>query len=167
MRILIPVLVLLISNSVLAETSEAVSELKGLGNKITGQVNFKKIAPGGVEVKIAITGVTPGEHGFHIHQFGDCSAPDGTSAGGHFNVGEHPHSHRENASRHVGDLGNLVADKDGNIQITFVDPQIELTGEKSILGRGLILHVDADDFITQPTGNSGARISCGVIGVKN
>lgn len=167
MRILITLLVCLISSPAFAETSEAIAELKGLGNKITGQVNFKKIAPAGVEVKINISGVAPGKHGFHIHQYGDCSAPDGTSAGGHFAVGDHPHAHREDASRHVGDLGNLDADAEGNISVTFVDPQLEFSGEKNILGRGLILHADADDFKTQPTGNSGARIACGVIGVKN
>ncbi len=167
MRIYIPILLLLLSNSLFAETSSAVSELKGLGNEITGTVSFTKAVPTGVDVKIDISGVTPGEHGFHIHQFGDCSALDGTSAGGHFSVGDHQHSHREAASRHVGDLGNLLADKDGNIKVTFNDPQIELNGEKSIVGRGLILHADADDFKTQPTGNSGARIACGVIGIKN
>ena len=166
MRTFIISLILLISNSAFAEVTEAVAELKGLGQEISGQVVFTKAAPAGVEVKIQISGVTPGEHGFHIHQFGDCTAADGTSAGGHFTVGDHPHAHRETASRHLGDLGNLLADEQGNINVSFVDPQLEFSGEKSIIGRGVILHADADDYKTQPTGNSGARIACGVIGIR-
>jgi Cu-Zn family superoxide dismutase len=134
------------------------------GNKVAGKVTFTKEA-GGIRVTGEITGLTPGKHGFHIHEFGDCSAPDGTSAGGHFNPMGHPHAGPGVEKRHVGDLGNLDANEAGVAKVDFVDKQLAFDGPHSILGRGVIVHAKADDLKTQPTGDAGGRIACGVIGV--
>lgn len=131
-------------------------------NTARGEVTFTKEA-GGVHVVGSFSGLVYGEHGFHIHEKGDCSAPDGTSAGGHFNPGGKPHAAREAAARHAGDLGNLKADPYGLARIDFVDATLSLSGPDSIVGRAVIIHEKADDFTTQPTGNAGARQACGVI----
>ena len=112
-----------------------------------------------------ISGLTPGKHGFHIHEYGDCSSDDGTSAGGHFNPNGMPHSMPTSEQRHVGDLGNIEADKDGKAHLDYFDTVISFSGKNSIVGRGLIVHEKEDDLKTQPTGAAGARVACGVIGV--
>jgi Cu-Zn family superoxide dismutase len=134
------------------------------GNTAQGTVTFTQEA-GGVRVTANITGVPAGEHGFHIHEFGDCSAADGTSAGGHFNPDNMAHGAQNAPTRHVGDLGNVTADANGNITLNLLDTRLSMNGPHTILGRGLILHANPDDFKTQPTGNAGGRIACGVIGV--
>jgi Cu-Zn family superoxide dismutase len=131
-------------------------------NTPRGEVTFTTEA-NGVHVVGSFSGLTYGEHGFHIHEKGDCSAPDASSAGGHFNPTTHPHAARDAATRHVGDLGNLKADPYGLARIDFVDTQISLSGPDSIIGKAVIIHEKADDFTTQPTGNAGARQACGVI----
>jgi len=131
------------------------------GNTATGTVSFTEV-DGGVRVVAIFAGLTPGEHGFHVHEKGDCSAPDGTSAGGHFNPEGHDHGLPEQATRHAGDLGNLVADAEGNASLDHVFTGLTLRGETAIIGRGLIVHADKDDG-GQPTGNAGARVACGVI----
>jgi Cu-Zn family superoxide dismutase len=133
------------------------------GNSVEGQVTFSK-TDGGVKVSGHITGLTPGKHGFHIHEFGDCTAPDGTSAGGHFNPAGAQHGAPTDAMRHEGDLGNVDANAQGVADIDYVDTHASFEGEASILGRGVIVHAAPDDFKTQPTGNAGARVACGVIG---
>ena len=127
-----------------------------------GEVTFTAEA-GGVHVVGSFSGLVLGEHGFHVHEKGDCSAPDGTSAGGHFNPATKPHAAREAAERHAGDLGNLKADPYGLARVDFVDSTLSLSGPDSIIGRAVIVHEKADDFKTQPTGNAGARQACGVI----
>ncbi|HKQ96541.1 MAG TPA: superoxide dismutase family protein, partial [Candidatus Polarisedimenticolia bacterium] len=116
----------------------------------------------GVHVVADLTGLTPGEHGFHIHEKGDCSAPDGTSAGGHFNPGGHPHG-APGAEHHVGDLGNITADASGKAHLEGIFAFMSMTGADSIVGRAVIVHAAADDLKTQPTGNAGGRQACGVI----
>jgi superoxide dismutase, Cu-Zn family len=134
------------------------------GSKVTGIIVFTKKGD-----QVAITGVvnglTPGLHGFHIHVYGDCSAPDGTSSGGHFNPTNMPHGAPNAAKRHVGDLGNITADSSGKATINMMDKVIKLSGPSSIIGRGVIIHAKADDLKTQPTGDAGARVACGVIGI--
>jgi len=132
--------------------------------KAFGIVTFT-VVENGVRVIAERAGLTPGKHGFHIHEFGDCSAPDGASAGGHYNPTDMPHSMPASAKRHVGDLGNVEAGKDGTVHLDYVDTMISLTGEHSIIGRGVIVHEKEDDLTTQPTGAAGARVACGVIGV--
>ena len=127
-----------------------------------GEVTFTAES-GGVHVVGTFSGLVYGEHGFHVHEKGDCSAPDGTSAGGHFNPATQPHAAREATARHVGDLGNLKADPYGLARVDFVDKTLSLSGPNSIIGKAVIIHEKADDFTTQPTGNAGARQACGVI----
>jgi Cu-Zn family superoxide dismutase len=134
------------------------------GNKASGTVTFTEVADG-VQVHADITGLTPGNHGFHVHEFGDCSAADASSAGAHFNPTNNPHAGPDAAERHVGDMGNVEADASGKATLEYVDHQISLTtDERSVIGRSVVVHVKADDLKTQPAGDSGARIACGVIG---
>jgi len=118
-----------------------------------------------VHVIAQVSGLTPGrEHGFHIHEAGDCSSGDGMSTKGHFNPHGKPHGHYASAERHAGDLPALKADANGNALLdTVVDIVTVAAGPASIVGRGLIVHASADDYRTQPTGNAGARVACAVI----
>jgi Cu-Zn family superoxide dismutase len=134
------------------------------GSQVMGTVTFTK-TDAGVQVVADITGLTPGQHGFHIHEFGDCSAPDATSAGGHFNPSKNPHAGHDDAKRHEGDLGNIEADSSGKAHLELTDKMMTMSGEMSIIGRGVIVHEKVDDLKTQPTGNAGGRVACGVIGV--
>src|SRR5207244_10719985 len=134
------------------------------GNKVSGTVTFTEVADG-VQVRAEISGLTPGNHGFHVHEFGDCSAADVSSAGAHFNPTSKPHAGPESAERHVGDMGNVQADASGNAKLEYVDHQISLTNdERSAIGRSVVVHAKADDLKSQPAGDSGARVGCGVIG---
>jgi Cu-Zn family superoxide dismutase len=134
------------------------------GNAVAGTVTFTEVADG-VQVQADITGLTPGKHGFHIHEFGDCSSPDGSSAGGHFNPTNKPHAGPDMTERHVGDMGNVEADASGAAKLDYVDHDMSLTNDKlSIIGRSVVIHAKADDLKTQPAGDSGPRVACGVIG---
>lgn len=134
------------------------------GGDVSGQVTFTKVEDG-IRVEAEIRGLTPGPHGFHIHEFGDCSSPDAMSAGGHFNPDKSDHGAMKAEKRHVGDLGNIEANARGVAKIDVVDPTLAFAGAHNILGRGVIIHEKADDYKTQPTGNAGGRLACGVIGV--
>lgn len=134
------------------------------GSAVKGIVIFETVK-GGTKVTAHISGLTPGKHGFHVHEYGDCSADDATSAGGHFNPGMMPHSMPSSEKRHAGDLGNVEADKDGNAHVEYVDTILSLSGANSVVGRGVIVHEKEDDLKTQPTGNAGGRLACGVVGV--
>ncbi len=137
------------------------------GNKCQGKVTFTQE---GDKVKVVadIEGLNPGQkHAIHIHQFGDCSAPDGMSAGGHYNPEGHPHGLPSSEKRHAGDLGNLTADGNGKAHYEVTAENISVAGTKNpIVGRGVIVHAKTDDG-GQPVGNAGGRIACGVIGVAN
>jgi superoxide dismutase, Cu-Zn family len=135
------------------------------GNKVSGTVTFTQVADG-VQVRAEISGLTPGTHGFHVHEFGDCSAPDAMSAGAHFNPTNKPHAGPDAAERHVGDMGNVQADASGNAKLDYVDHDISLGKDsKSVIGRSVIVHAQRDDLKSQPAGDAGARVACGVIGV--
>lgn len=122
----------------------------------------------GIRVEATVTGLdSESRHGFHIHEFGDCRAPDATSAGGHYNPTDEEHGAPSDDLRHMGDLGNLPADAQGTASVDFLDAKLELNGPNSILGRAVIVHAGTDDFQSQPTGNAGSRLACGVIGVAN
>jgi superoxide dismutase, Cu-Zn family len=144
----------------------AIAMVEGLGDhKVKGKVTFTQK---GDEVEIVgeFTGLQPGKHGFHVHEFGDCSMADGKCAGGHFNPEGMPHAGPDDAKRHVGDLGNLEADGQGHATYNRTDSMIKLNGPHSVIGRALIVHAKPDDFKTQqPPGNAGDRIGCGVIGI--
>lgn len=136
------------------------------GNNVSGTVTFTKVQTG-VKIVADVTGLTPGPHGFHIHEFGDCSAPDAASAGGHFNPSHAQHGAPDSQFRHAGDFGNLVADASGKAHYERVDTMILLEGPNAIVGHGVIVHEKADDLRSQPTGNAGGRVACGVIGVAS
>ncbi|MDQ7039468.1 MAG: superoxide dismutase family protein [Rhodothermus sp.] len=147
------------------EVSRAVAVLYPTdGHQVTGVVHFTQTAEG-IQIEATVSGLTPGLHGFHIHEWGDCSAPDATSAGGHFNPTNQPHGAPDSATRHVGDLGNLEADEDGMARYSRVDTVVALSGPRSIIGRAVVVHAAEDDLTSQPTGNAGGRLACGVIGI--
>lgn len=148
-------------------TPIAIAELKPTqGSNVSGTTSFV-LQGDKLLIDARIKGLTPGMHGFHIHEKGDCSAPDGTSAGGHFNPTAMGHGNPADEKHHAGDLGNLTADANGNAVFNVTVPLHGLSmgksGTNSIVERGLIVHGDPDDFKTQPTGNSGKRVACGVI----
>jgi Cu-Zn family superoxide dismutase len=134
------------------------------GSQVQGKINF---AQTGTTVRMTgeVTGLSPGLHGFHLHEKGDCSAADATSAGAHFNPGAHKHGGPLSAERHAGDFGNLTADASGKavVNLTVTGIAVAAGQPNSIPGRGLIVHALPDDEKTDPTGNSGGRIACGVI----
>ncbi|NKB25631.1 MAG: superoxide dismutase family protein [Kiritimatiellae bacterium] len=131
------------------------------GNDVKGVVQFTEV-PGGVLITAQLSGLSPGKHGFHIHEYGDCSGADGKTAGGHFNPHGKHHSGPNKPERHVGDLGNILADKEGNATYTRVDTHVTI---ESIIGKSLIVHAKEDDLTSQPTGAAGPRVACGVIGI--
>ncbi len=150
-------------NADLPQNSKAVAVLTPTdGHQVHGQVQFENDSQG-VKIVANLTGLQPGAHGFHIHQFGDCSAPDGTSAGGHFNPHDKSHGSPEEIDRHAGDLGNIVALDNGHASYERIDQGLTLSGPDSIIGRALIVHAGDDDFKKQPTGGAGGRVACGVI----
>lgn len=133
------------------------------GNTAAGTVTF---AQSGDKVRVTakVSGLTPGGHGFHIHEKGDCSAPDGMSAGGHFNPAGKPHGDPAAPDHHAGDMPMLQADASGNATLDADLDTIRIgAGATDIVGKAVVVHTGADDFKTQPTGNSGARVACGVI----
>jgi Cu-Zn family superoxide dismutase len=136
------------------------------GSSVQGMVNFIKDNDQ-IRVDAHISGLTPGKHGFHIHEKGDCSAPDASSAGGHFNPTAMPHAGPEDHSRHVGDFGNLEADASGSAHYSRSFAELKLDGDASILGKAVIVHAKADDLKTQPSGDAGGRVACGVIEKKS
>ena len=136
------------------------------GSQVTGTLQFFPLAEGGIRVQGRVEGLAPNsEHGFHIHEKGDCSSGDGLSAGGHFNPAQQAHGKfGDSKAHHLGDLPSLDADTQGVAIIDFVSKNLTLDrGNNGILGRSLIVHNDPDDYTTQPTGNSGARLACAVI----
>ncbi len=132
------------------------------GNKAAGSVNFSQQAKG-ILIKAKLTGLTPGSHGFHLHEKGDCSSGDGKSAGGHFNPDAVDHAGPDAPIRHIGDLGNITADEDGNATYQRLETVISFSGTNNIIGKAVIVHAGADDLTSQPTGAAGARVACGVI----
>ena len=131
------------------------------GNQARGTVSFRQDGDS-VQVTATVTGLKPGaQHGFHVHEKGDCSSGDGMSAGGHFN----PDSVAHGADAgHAGDMPNLKADASGNAHATFEMKKMTVAdGQFGIVGKGLIIHRDPDDYKTQPTGNAGPRLACSVI----
>lgn len=132
------------------------------GNEASGTITFKQEGDV-VRVQGPLAGLKPGEHGFHIHEKGDCSCPDAECAGPHFSPKEMPHGAPTAAERHAGDLGNVTADGEGAATVDVRDKMLKLDGEGSIIGRAVVLHASPDDLKTQPSGNAGPRIACGVI----
>lgn len=134
-------------------------------SRVGGTVKLTKLSDNRLRVQVDIAGVEPNSrHGLHVHETGDCSAADASSAGPHFNPTGGHHAGRDDSNRHTGDFGNVTADAAGEIHDTFdVTASLVSGEEKSILGRAIVLHADPDDLTSQPAGNSGKRIGCGVI----
>jgi Cu-Zn family superoxide dismutase len=132
------------------------------GNKVSGVMEFV-LQDGVMHITANLMGLTPGLHGIHIHENGDCSAADATSSGGHFNPDAQPHGDPNVEQRHLGDLGNIVADEKGYARYERVDPHLTFAGPRSIIGRSVVVDERPDDLTTQPDGNSGAHQSCGTI----
>jgi Cu-Zn family superoxide dismutase len=134
------------------------------GNEARGTVTFVDDGEALV-LDVTMTGLTPGPHGIHVHEFGDCSAPDASSAGEHLNPRNAPHggpmSSRD--ERHPGDLGNIIADDEGNVRIKLRDTVLGSEPDFAYVGHALLVHASADDLSSQPSGNSGDPVSCGVI----
>ncbi|MGY0560574.1 superoxide dismutase family protein [Luteimonas sp. A277] len=135
------------------------------GNDTGGQLQFA-VVDGNIHVTGEVTGLSAGgEHGFHVHETGDCSAPDATSAGGHFNPEDSEHGRAGQGEHHVGDSDNLMANGEGVAQVDrwLHGATLGDGGAADIVGKGVIVHADADDYVTQPTGGAGDRLACGVI----
>jgi Cu-Zn family superoxide dismutase len=143
----------------------AAAEMKPTaGNAVSGTVRFEQ-SGSKVIVSAAITGLKPSaEHGFHVHEKGDCSAPDAMSAGGHFNPAGKPHGHYGKAERHSGDMPNLRADASGAARVMWETDLLSVgSGAANVIGRSVVIHRDPDDYASQPAGNAGPRLACGVI----
>lgn len=137
------------------------------GEKVKGIIHFTE-ENGTLKVESMVQGLKPGPHGFHIHEVGDCSKADFASAGPHFMVSGHQHGSLDSKTRHEGDLGNLIASAKGVVKSTVSVSGVTLSsGPNSILGRAVVIHKDKDDFKSQPAGNSGARLACGIIEAVN
>lgn len=134
------------------------------GSNVAGEVDFQQ-AGEQVHAFGKVTGLKPGsEHGFHIHEKGDCSAADATSAGGHFNPTGEPHGHPTQAKRHAGDMRNLTADDKGEANFSYKLDGVRLDdSQQGIFNRAVVVHAKPDDYTTQPSGDSGGRIACGLI----
>ncbi|HEX9183894.1 MAG TPA: superoxide dismutase family protein [Burkholderiales bacterium] len=148
-----------------AEGPQAVADLQPTkGNTAKGTASFTQVGDK-VRVHAVVTGLKPGqEHGFHVHEVGDCGSGDGMSTKGHFNPYGKPHAHPSTAERHAGDLPALKADASGRAELAVeLDVITVAAGPASVVGRGLIVHAQPDDYRTQPTGNAGARLACAVI----
>ncbi|XP_062168080.1 superoxide dismutase [Cu-Zn] 2 [Alnus glutinosa] len=151
--------------------AKAVVVISG-NNSIRGSVQFIQEPNGATHVKGRITGLSPGFHGFHIHAFGDTTNGC-NSTGPHFNPLKKDHGAPTDKERHAGDLGNIFAGPDGVAEVSITDKQILLTGPHSILGRAVVVHADPDDLgrggheLSKTTGNAGARVGCGIIGLHS
>jgi Cu-Zn family superoxide dismutase len=156
------VLALAASGGALAQKATATLKPTA-GNTAAGTVTFT-MQGGQVAVQARVTGLKPNaEHGFHLHEKGDCSGPDGNSAGGHFNPDGKPHGPQD-APHHAGDMPALKADGSGVAEARFTLTGLSVgSGAADVVGKGLIVHAQPDDYKTQPTGNAGARLACGVV----
>ncbi len=133
------------------------------GNTAAGTVRLAQLTDGSVRVMVDLTGVPPGVHGFHIHEKGDCG-DNGNAAGGHYNPTSTPHGSPNADAHHAGDFGNVTSDDAGRVRHEFTTRSITVeAGPTSAVGHAIILHANPDDLVTQPTGNAGGRIACGVV----
>ncbi len=144
------------------EVSKLVAVLHPInGSEVSGVAYFEQ-TESGVKVWAEVTGLTGEKHGFHIHELGNCTSDDGTSTGGHFNPMGMEHGAPESLHRHMGAMGNLVVNEEGIGVRDYTDQVIVL---EQIIGRGVIVHGGEDDLVSQPSGASGPRVACGVIGI--
>ena len=162
---LVAMAVLVAPGAALAKGPKAEAKLESRsGSTVTGKVTFTQHG-NKVAMKVEVSGLTPGNHAIHLHDKGDCSAPDATSAGGHWNPSAEDHGKWAHAPFHHGDIGNLVADAKGKAELSMESELWTLGDGKpsDVVGHAVIVHAKEDDFTTQPTGNAGGRVACGVI----
>lgn len=150
-----------------SEIKKAVAVLQPLNNSNVSGIVYFNMTTIGVEVIADIDGLDEGEHGFHIHQFGDLRTPDGSSLGGHFNPGNKPHGKPNDEMSHAGDMPNIVAFNDSTAHLEFTNAKVSFSGEENIIGRAIVIHALEDDFESQPSGAAGNRVAAGVIGILN
>ena len=140
--------------------------LNGADNKEVGTARLLQ-TPNGVLVRLNLTKVTPGTHAFHVHAVGKCEGPEFTSAGGHFNPTSKKHGLLSKEGPHSGDLPNVTVPDSGTLTVEVMIPHVTLKeGDQTLAdadGSALVLHAGADDYTTDPTGNAGGRVACGVI----
>ena len=148
------------------QASQATAELKDKDGKGIGVATFRE-SSGGVTVNVNVKGLTPGLHAVHVHAVGKCEAPAFTSAGGHFNPAQKKHGHKSPEGAHAGDLPNMLVAKDGTGRFeAFTDGMTLKPGGTSVFdkdGSALVIHAGVDDYATDPTGNAGDRVACGII----
>ena len=170
LTLLVPALVLSTGAGAGEKKATGAREIKAIavlhprsGSKVHGVIHFVQK---GDKVRITgeIEGLEPGEHGFHVHEFGDCSDAKAMNAGGHFNPDKKMHGGPHAEDRHVGDLGNVKADDSGKAVVNISDTMVRLAGKHSVIGRSVVVHEKRDDLKSQPAGDAGARFGCGVIG---
>lgn len=150
-----------------AQDRDAVANLASAsGSLVSGRLQVMSMGPNAVHIAGDIGGLAPGSsHGFHVHEKGDCSAADASSAGGHFNPGGTQHGRMDEGPHHAGDIDNITADAQGVAHVNMHVPGLTLgTGAANdIAGRAIVVHADPDDYSSQPAGNAGKRLACGVI----
>ncbi len=162
---LVMTMALLAPASALGGGAKAVATLESRsGSTVTGTATFTQ-KNGRIFARVVVKGLTPGQHAIHVHEKGDCSAPDAASAGGHWNPSSENHGQWGHPPFHHGDIGNLVANAKGTAKLSLESDRWTIGDGQpiDILGHAVIVHAKADDFTTQPTGNAGGRVACGVI----
>jgi Cu-Zn family superoxide dismutase len=150
-------------------TTECVAMLQGAsGSNVTGSATFTEVGDASVQIRLSISNAEPGSHAVHLHENGDCSASDATSAGGHWNPTDTKHGKRGSGEFHKGDIANMTVDSVGNGSLEMTVQGWTIGGEAAsdILNKAVIIHSGADDFTSQPSGNAGSRVACGVIEMK-
>jgi Cu-Zn family superoxide dismutase len=150
------------------QTREAAARLEPTkGSTVSGTARFQAEGKDNVRITVSVKGLKPGAaHGLHVHEKGDCSAPDATSAGPHFALPDQRHGDGQSGQHHAGDLGNIKADEQGNAEVTITVPDSKLSltgGPVDVVGRALVVHGGQDDLKSQPAGDSGPRMACGVV----
>ena len=147
-----------------AQTARA--DLKNASGETIGSAAFEQ-TPEGVKIEVHVNGLTPGDHGIHVHEVGQCDPPDFKTAGGHFNPGGHEHGSMNPQGKHAGDLGNITVGADGHGMLSATSSDLTLgEGANSLFqpgGTSVMIHAGPDDNKTDPSGGSGARIACGVV----
>lgn len=153
---------------------DAVAQIRAVADEpVEGWVAFRELDSGQTEVHVSLTGLPANtRRGFHVHEFGSCEPGDdgepAGAAGGHFNPQGHPHGGPDDPAgeRHAGDFGNVTSDGDGRVDTRFTDPMITLSGQTSVVGLAVLIHAEEDDLATQPTGDAGGRVGCGIVQMR-